>query len=173
MVKELGQYECSSEWHNVSRKLPYEYQFQQNKLTNLDYYIYMGMDGGAMGTYDAYSQCVPLCVTFDGFHKSIPDLDYIFDNKEGFFTELTKIITKHKRRLDYFAFHTPLNYVKWLIDVWEGKVENRITDEDKKCLSFHNIVDKKRSQYYNLSFSRFKIYLSAFIHRYVIKQSLK
>ena len=86
---------------------------------------------------------------------------------------MTKIITKHKRRLDYFAFHTPLNYVKWLIDVWEGKVENRITDEDKKCLSFHNIVDKKRSQYYNLSFSRFKIYLSAFIHRYVIKQSLK
>lgn len=173
VVKELGQYDCSSEWHNVSRKLPYEYQFQQNKLTNLDYYIYMGMDGGAMGTYDAYSQCVPLCVTFDGFHKSIPDLDYIFDNKEGFFTELTKIITKHKRRLDYFALHTPSNYLKWLIDVWEGKVENRITDEDKKCLSFHKVVDKKRSQYYRLNFLRFKIYLSTFIHRYMIKRSLK
>lgn len=112
-------------------------------------------------------------MTFDGFHKSIPDLDYIFDNKEGFFTELTKIITKHKRRLDYFALHTPSNYVKWLIDVWEGKVENRITDEDKKCLSFHKVVDKKRSQYYRLNFLRFKIYLSTFIHRYMIKRSLK
>lgn len=173
VVEELGKYNCSAEWHNISRKLPYEYQYQQNQLADLDYYIYIGMDGGAMGTYDAYAQGVPLCVTYDGFHKSIPDLDYVFDDKEGFFAELTKIILKQKRRIEYFKTHGPTDYVKWLIKVWEGDVSNILTEDDKKCLSFDNVVEKKRSQYYKLNFHRLKTFLSTKVHRLLIKRSLK
>lgn len=156
VVNELESVNCSSEWHNVSRKMPYEYQFQQNQLANLNYYIYMGMDGGAMGTYDAYAQDVPLCVTFDGFHKSIPDLDYCFDNKATFFEQLDIIVEKHARRLEFFKTHTAENYVKWILDVWQGKLTNKISDYDKECLSYPNVLEKKREQYYTINFSLVK-----------------
>lgn len=148
VVEALEKCGCSSEWHNVSRKLPYEYQFQQNKLASLNYYIYMGMDGGAMGTYDAYAQDVPLCVTFDGFHKGIPDIDYSFDNRDTFFHQLDIIVRKHADRIKFFQSNTPAAYVKWLFSVWEGEEEQVLNDDDKKCISYNSVLEKKRLQYY-------------------------
>lgn len=159
VAKELESYGCSFEWHNVSRSLPYEYDFQQHKLSSLNYYIYMGMDGGAMGAYDAYAQDVPLCITFDGFHKSIPDIDYSFDDKQSFFNQLDLIISKHARRLDFFLTHTCDNYVKWLLGVWEGNQSSNISERDKQCLNFDTVVEKKREQYYDITFDRIKSYI--------------
>ncbi len=170
VVKELESFDCSYEWHNVSRKLPFEYQFQQNQLSQLDYYIYMGMDGGAMGTYDAYAQCVPLCVTFDGFHKAIPDIDYQFDNKQTFFNELDRIVSKHYSRLSFFSTNNPENYVKWIIDVWQDKGENIITEVDKNCLSYDSVAAKKREQYYTPTFKRFKNYLAWKFYKWKLKR---
>lgn len=160
VCNELEKLGCTYEWHNVSRKLPYEYIFQQNKLACLNYYIYMGMDGGAMGTYDAYAQDVPLCVTFDGFHKSIPELDYTFDDKQGFFNQMDLIIAKQVNRIMFFKENNPGNYVKWLMDVWQNKGENTITDKDKTCISYNTVVDKKRDQYYGATFAKFKQFLA-------------
>lgn len=153
VVKALNEYNCSSTWYNITRSLPYEYQYQQNLLSQFDYYIYMGMDGGAMGTYDAYAQGVPLCVTFDGFHKSIPHLEYSFDNKEGFYKQLDYILVQQKERLDFFKNNSSDKYVKWLFDVWSGKHKMAITPRDKQCLSFESVSEKKRSQYYQLRYS--------------------
>lgn len=174
VVDELEKLDCSYEWHNVSRKLPYEYQYQQNKMGNLNYYIYMGMDGGAMGTYDAYAQDVPLCVTYDGFHKSIPDIDYSFDDKQGFFNQLDKITSSHKRRMDFFQAHTPENYVKWILDIWHGNGNNVIDEKDRKCISYNTVLEKKRDQYYDLVLNRFRGFLADWLVkiRYKIKYKL-
>lgn len=169
VVKELEQLGCSFEWHNVSRKLPFEYQFQQNKLCIMDYYIYMGMDGGAMGTYDAYAQDIPLCITFDGFHKAIPDIDFVFDNKETFYVELSKIVSKHERRLSFFMDNNLNNYVRWIISVWSDRGEHLINEDDKRCLSYSTIVDKKREQYYAPTLKRFKNYLAWKYYKWKIK----
>ena len=158
-----------NEWHNVSRKLPFEYQFQQNKLSSLDYYIYMGMDGGAMGAYDAYAQCVPLCITLDGFHKAIPDIDYSFDNKQTFNEELFKVVSRHDRRLKFFLDNNPADYVKWIIDVWNGKVSQVLTEDDKRCLSYDSVVSKKREQYYTPTLKRFKNYLAWRYYKWRLK----
>ena len=155
VVKQLQDCGCSSTWVNITRNLPYEYQYQQNLLQGLDYYLYMGMDGGAMGTYDAYAQGVPLCVTFDGFHKSIPELDYCFDDKAGFFSQLDIILNKQVERLDFFKQNSPYNYVKWLLDVWGGECNMNVSERDKACLTYPNVVEKKRSQYYKLKPSTF------------------
>lgn len=159
VVSKLEELGCTYEWHNVSRKMPYEYEFQQHKLSSMNYYIYMGMDGGAMGTYDAYAQDVPLCVTFDGFHKAIPNIDYSFDDRQSFFSEFDKIVESHFNRLNFFKQNNAKNYVAWLIDIWEGKGSSTITEKDKSCINFSSVVEKKRSQYYKLSFSRIKNYL--------------
>ena len=159
VVKELEDAGCTYEWHNVSRKLPYEYQFQQNKLASLNYYIYMGMDGGAMGTYDAYAQDVPLCVTYDGFHKSIPDIDLRFDDKKSFCEQLDAIVSKHARRLDFFSQNNSTNYVKWLIGVWKGEAPSEIEEKYKECINYKTVLEKKRDQYYGLSLSRIQLYI--------------
>lgn len=159
VVDKLESIGCSYEWHNVSRKMPYEYQFQQNKLAGLNYYIYMGMDGGAMGTYDAYAQDVPLCVTFDGFHKGIPNLDYSFDDKQSFFNQLDKIVLKQRNRINFFADNNSTNYVKWILKVWTGKIVNSIPESEKKCISYNTVVEKKRDQYYELTIDKIKNYL--------------
>lgn len=155
-VNELNRMNCSYEWHNASRHLPFEYQFQQNKLASLDYYIYMGMDGGAMGTYDAYAQNVPLCVTFDGFHKAIPYLDNVFDNENTFCEQLDIIVKRHCQRLNFFKNNTATLYFEWLFGVWEGKSDDLISDHDRKCLSYDNVVDKKRQQYYPIGLNSIK-----------------
>ena len=42
-VNELEESDCSFQWINVSRKLPYEYQYQQTILSHVDYYIWEWM----------------------------------------------------------------------------------------------------------------------------------
>ncbi len=164
---------CSFEWLNVSRKMPYEYQYQQNRLAELDYYIYMGMDGGAMGTYDAYAQGVPLCVTFDGFHKAIPNIEYPFDDQNGFNKQLDVILSKHLQRISFFHENNPESYVAWLIKVWTGQIENIITETDKKCLSFNSVVEKKRKQYYPLTWKRLKLIIRERLIMKIIKYRME
>lgn len=173
VVNELEQLNCSFEWHNVSRKLPFEYMFQQNKLSSLNYYIYMGMDGGAMGTYDAYAQDVPLCVTYDGFHKSIPTLDYNFDDKQSFFDCLDEIVTKHAKRVDFFKRNNVHDYVEWLVNVWYGKQKDSISDSEKKCISYKTVCEKKRDQYYDLSFTSIKRFLSWQFYKYKVGKNYR
>ena len=120
-VQELSKYSCSFEWHNTSRKLPYEYQFQQNKLSNLDYYFYLGFDGGAMGTYDAYAYGNRLLISDQCYHKSIPDVEHFFNNYTEFKNELEGIIRVQKNKLDFFNDNTPEKYVSNLLNIWSGK----------------------------------------------------
>ena len=173
VAEELEKLGCTYDWHNVSRNLPYEYQYQQNKLSSLNYYIYMGMDGGAMGTYDAYAQDVPLCVTYDGFHKAIPDLDYKFDNKQTFYSQMDEIISKHARRLDFFDKNRADNYVKWIVGVWNGEISPEIAESEKSCISYHTVVEKKRDQYYPLSISKLRYYLSLKLVKFKTEKKLK
>ena len=157
VIKELEECGCSTTWVNITRKLPYEYQYQQNILQGLDYYLYMGMDGGAMGTYDAYAQGVPLCVTFDGYHKCIPSLDFSFDNQKGFIDCLDKIFKKQEDRLCFFSSSSPKQYSEWLIGIWKGENLMTLSERDKKCLSYNNVLEKKRDQYMPLTFTRLKM----------------
>lgn len=120
-VSQLSHIGCSFQWHNVSREMPYEYMYQQLKLTNLDYYIYMGMDGGAMGAYDAYAMGATLCISDDGYHKAIPDADYLFLNEEDFVKQMDSIIEKHHRKLEFFLRNTSENYSKSISFIIENK----------------------------------------------------
>ena len=156
VLQKLQENGCSFEWHNVSRKLPYEYQFQQNKLSGLDYYIYMGMDGGAMGTYDAYAMGSPLCVTYDGFHKSIPFIDYTFDSIDSFKKQILIIAKKQEERINFFLSHTNSNYFKWLERVWNNMEDNVIENTEIHCLSYDSVVEKRRKQYFPITLYRIK-----------------
>lgn len=139
-VNKLSELGCSFQWHSTSRKLPYEYMYQQLKLRDLDFYIYMGMDGGAMGSYDAYAMGVSLCVTDDGFHKGISDVDYMFTTEDEFHNQLGKIVDKQLRKLEFFINNSVANYVKNLAYV----IENKAYPQQVKMGVFDYSVQKKR-----------------------------
>lgn len=144
-VLRLSDLDCSFQWHNVSRCMPYEYMYQQLKLANLDYYIYMGMDGGAMGSYDAYAMGVSLCITDDGFHKGIPNIDYSFASEQEFYHCLDCIIEKQNNKIVFFANNTVDNYVKKVAYVLENKKHPAQTTQ----VTFNQpIKDKRRSFYF-------------------------
>lgn len=141
-IEELG---CSFQWHNVSRNMPYEYMYQQLKLTGLDYYIYMGMDGGAMGSYDAYAMGTTLCISDDGYHKGIPDIEYSFSSEEEFVKQLDTIVEKQKRKLEFFINNSAENYVKKLSYIIEN---HNYPEEDRVSPLNYSVVEKRKQNYF-------------------------
>lgn len=167
----LSQYGCSFEWHCIDRSLPYEYMFQQLKLTSADYYLYMGMDGGAMGTYDAYAMGLELCVADDGYHKSIPDQSLRFLNQEEFNYCLDQIIDKQVRRFEFFKANSIDNYVSKVAYI----LENRKYPEGSIVINSldYSVKDKRRSNYFPLSFKRFRQLLITPIMKLLYKTNLE
>jgi len=145
-VSQLSAIGCSFQWHNVSREMPCEYMYQQLKLANIDYYIYMGMDGGAMGSYDAYAMGTNLCISDDGYHKGIPDLEYSFDTEAAFNTQLDKIISKHVRKINFFKDNSVENYVKKINYILENQSYPPMSEERDYIYS---IKEKRRSNYFD------------------------
>ena len=172
VCQELTLCNCSFEWHCASRSLPYEYFFQQQKLSNLDNYLYMGMDGGAMGTYDAYAMGVPLCVSDDGYHKDIPYVDRSFETKEELFHHLDDICLKQRKKLDFFINHSISNYVDNLLAIWnESSIPTR-NGNNVVSKNYTSVVDKRRSHYFPLTFERWRQPLNSFLHKFLIRQKM-
>lgn len=146
-VSRLTELKCSFQWHNVSRDMPYEYQYQQLKLANLDYYIYMGMDGGAMGSYDAYAMGARLCITDDGFHKEIPDIDYSFTTYDEFASRLDEIVAKHARKLQFYKDNSVSNYVSKVAYIIENGRQN--DENGKATVPDYSVKEKRRSNFFD------------------------
>ena len=170
-IDKLSKSSCSFEWHCVSRSMPYEYFFQQLKLEKLDCYIYMGMDGGAMGSYDAYAMGIPLCISNDGYHKGIPDIDYTFETKEEFFGVMNNILNKHKHRLDFYAKNNVLHYVNSLLSIWTiGETIESNKTQRIDSSSFQSVVEKRRSNYFPWNIARIRQSLAAWLRKKRTKQ---
>jgi len=149
-INKLEKINISFEWHFTSNLMPYEYDFQKNKLSNLDYYFYIGMDGGAMGSYDGYAYGNKLLITDNCYHKEIPNVDYLINNYEEFFQILKKISKTQKEKINFFANNKIENYVNNLLSVWDNSFkQNYVNDLNK------NILKKRRSNYFNFSIRRF------------------
>jgi hypothetical protein len=147
-LQKLTKLNCSFEWHNVSRSMPYEYEFQQSKLGSLDYYFYLGMDGGAMGTYDAYAYGVKLMVTDNCYHKELPFIEYSFDSYNKFEKSLSTVINSHEERLAFFRENSVERYSQKLLSIWKGNFSSDNTSNDKV------VLNKRRENYFPLTIRR-------------------
>lgn len=171
VCQELSKFGCSFEWHCVDRSLPFEYMFQQTKLADKDYYIYMGMDGGAMGTYDAYAMGLNLCVADDGYHKSIPDSEYTFLSQKEFDDSMNNIIQKQVRKLEFFKQHSVENYVNTVAFIL---LNGRYPDNaDLIKTPSYSVKEKRRSFYFPISLKRFKQPLVTKLVHLIFRSDLK
>lgn len=167
-VNQLEKDGCSFQWINISRRMPHEYFYQQLLLSQVDYYVYMGMDGGAMGTYDAYAMGVKLCVADDGYHKSIPDLDNKFSTKEEFFDEMDSIISLQARRLQFFEDNSVDKYVEKLSYVFENSEYPEC--QESKAYYNYSVKEKRRSNYFAKTCRRIR---QPFVSMYVKRKDQK
>lgn len=165
ILQRLEELSISFEWHNVPRSLPYEYQFQQDVLKNVDYYMYVGMDGGAMGTLDAYAMGCRLIVTYDGFHQTIPNIDYAFDTKEGFIQQMKSIARKQRDKIDFYGQRTSENYVKRLVKVWNGDEIEPEAPVNKFKSSYTSVIDKRRKNYFKSNYGRILTFVKNWLRR--------
>ena len=163
-IEGLSDFDCSFEWHSTSRLLPYEYKFQQDKLSKLDYYFYLGMDGGAMGTYDAFSYGVPLLISDNSFHKDIPNVEYTFATYLEFEVHLNSIINKYKSRLEFIVSNSPKLYVEKVLGFWQNKVDNNYVNKEYMT---YEVKRMRQDNYFPFSIRRalgaIKRYISKFI----------
>lgn len=163
-VEELSSYGCSFQWICISRKMPYEYMYQQLELSRLDYYLYMGMDGGAMGAYDAYAMGVKLCISDDGYHKGLPDLEYSFSDQSTFEKQLDRIIEEQVKRVNFFADNTVDNYVRRVIRIFEG-ADNSDTANDN--VLNYSVKQKRRNNYFKNTILRSSAFLFLAVYKWV------
>ena len=98
-VNKLEENDLSFEWHRTSSNVHSEYLYQQNKLESLDSYFYLGFDGGAMGTYDAYFRGIKLMVAEGSYHDDIPDGENRIKNYNDFKNSLNNIIKAHQNKI--------------------------------------------------------------------------
>lgn len=157
---------CSFTWHCIGRKLPHEYFYQQLSLSEADYYLYMGFDGGAMGTYDAYAMGLNLCIADDGYHKAIPDIDYKFNNQTDFNHCLDEIIARQRRKIDFFDSHSVRNYVNELAYV---SINGKYPYEDNSEFDY-SVKQKRRDNYFKMTIKRYKELVLTDISKLIIRK---
>ena len=141
---------CSFEWHNANQKLPYEYKFQQDKLSHLDYYFYLGFDGGAMGSYDAYAYGNKLILINESYHIDIPKVDYPITTYADFEDVVTRICNDQREKINFFKDNSVEHYVENLMKIWSNQTNNS-TDA---AIESNHILDQRRSHYNRITLRR-------------------
>ena len=81
------------------------------------------------------------------------------------------IIAKHVNRIRFFEENTSDNYTQWILKVWHGESVEQPNEDDKRCITYKTIVDKKREHYFTLTKGGIKRWITWKINQY--KQSEK
>ena len=103
-LKKLG---VSVELIDLVRSQDFEYETQLEYLRNSDYMLYLGMDGGAMSSYDALVQRVGLIATHSSYHRGLENKNakrYLVDNEEDF-----RLIFKQIIKDEYLTTYELIN----------------------------------------------------------------
>jgi hypothetical protein len=72
IVKDLERAGAKVTYFGESDDFRKDYSLMQSEIPKFDYYLYLGMDEGSLGTLDALSAGVATIVTPQGFHLDIP-----------------------------------------------------------------------------------------------------
>ena len=119
----------------------------------LDYYFYLGDDGGAMGTYDAYANNIDLLITNQSYHKSIPDTSYKFNNLDEFTLNMEEIINKHIQKVNFFEDRGIESYANMIINIFSGQKNTAIlknTNHRHQKISSKRILSSINRKFYKL-----------------------
>lgn len=116
-LEDLG---LNFEFVRYAFEMPGEYAQYKERLSQNDYLIYLGIDGGAMSVYDAIAAGVKVICTDDCYHRELPNSVVTFKTKGEFFAILDRI---HESRLEIeqvLQQRSVKNYAQGLLDHWDS-----------------------------------------------------
>lgn len=97
----------------------FEYELNQRFVPSLDYYLYFGMDEGAMGFIDALAAGVPTIVTPQGYHlDAVGGITHPFVTLEDLVGVFGRITEDRRKRIESVAAWTWKNYAAKHAEVW-------------------------------------------------------
>lgn len=103
-----------------------DYARIRTAIPSFDYYLYLGMDEGSLGTLDALSAGVKTIVTAQGFHLDLPGgIDHPFTDYDGLrdiFRRLDAKAADQRQRLAQWTWKT---YASEHVGVWEAMLRAR------------------------------------------------
>jgi hypothetical protein len=114
VVKELKAKGCEVLLHNN-----FDYDQYSKIFSELDYYLYLGMDDGSMAYLDALYAGLPTIVTAQGYHlDSGTEITHPMDSPKNLSKILEKLIDERKSRRKAISGWTWENYALDHISIW-------------------------------------------------------
>lgn len=102
----------------------FDYELNKVFVPSLDYYLYFGMDEGAMGFIDAVAAGVPTIVTPQGYHLDVEDgITHPFVTLEDLVHAFDEIAAVRRKRVASVADWTWKNYAIKHAEVWDQLLE--------------------------------------------------
>jgi len=98
----------------------FDYELNKTLVPSFDYYLYLGLDEGAMGFIDALAAGVPTIATAQGFHLDIAGgLTHPFTTTADLNVILESIANKKRKLVESVSNLTWRHFAKKHLDVWQ------------------------------------------------------
>ncbi len=103
-----------------------DYDTLREIVPTFDYYLYLGMDEGSLGTLDALACGVATIITPQGFHLDLPNgMTHPVVSAEDLARVLEEIAEPRRKRVASVSALTWAEYAHRHIDLWTAIVEER------------------------------------------------
>lgn len=97
-----------------------DYERIRRAIPDFDYYLYLGMDEGSLGTLDALSAGVRTIVTAQGFHLSLPGgIDHPFTDYAQVHEVFAGLAASHRERAARLTGWTWEAYAREHLAIWK------------------------------------------------------
>jgi hypothetical protein len=96
------------------------------RVPEFDYYLYMGLDEGSLGTLDALAAGVPTIITEQGFHLDLPGgITYPVMEYAEMRSVFTKIADERRGRMNAVVELTWSNYARKHLEIWQALIDGQ------------------------------------------------
>lgn len=120
VVEELRAGNATVSLHEGAGDYQADYAELCRSIPEFDYYLYLGLDEGSLGTLDALSAGVPTIITEQGFHLDLPNgITYPVLEYGQLRSAFEKIAMERRARINAVAGLTWAYYAQKHLDIWE------------------------------------------------------
>jgi hypothetical protein len=120
------------DYYDESQDFEADYRVIRDRLPSFDYYLYLGLDEGSMGTLDALAAGVPTIATPKGFHVDIPHgITYPWWEYSELREVFERIREERDARIKGVEPLTWRRYAENHATVWKALLEGRVQELPK------------------------------------------
>lgn len=105
------------------------YELIRSRIPHFDYYLYLGLDEGSLGTLDALAAGVKTIVTPQGFHVDLPHgITHPFWSYDELRNVFQNILDDRNKRVRAVSELTWRKYAERHLIIWEAVRDGRVSD---------------------------------------------